>query len=114
MSHYCGGHTSQLQFQSSIDYFQYDRQKETEANKFDKWLTDQLGDKLIFFNEMYDDQIYNEVAGLNTKYKKLLYNDLVYHVFSLKPMLLRRKREKPAAPRADITKNDCNLIFNYK
>lgn len=39
MSHYCGSHTSQLQFQSSIDYFQYDRQKETEANKFDKWLT---------------------------------------------------------------------------
>lgn len=39
MSHYCGSHTSQLQFQSSIDYFQYDRQKETEAHKFDKWLT---------------------------------------------------------------------------
>lgn len=35
----------------------------------------QLGDKLIFFNEMYDDKIYNEVAGMNTKYKKLLYND---------------------------------------
>ena len=39
MSHYCGSHASQLQFQSSIDYFQYDRQKETEAHKFDKWLT---------------------------------------------------------------------------
>ena len=36
-----------------------------------------LGDKLIFFNEMYDDQIYNEVAGLNNKYKKLLYNDRI-------------------------------------
>ena len=49
MSHYCGGHTSQLQFQSSIDYFQYDRQKETEANKFDKWLTlDDMVYVLIF------------------------------------------------------------------
>ena len=38
MSHYCGSHASQLQFQSSIDYFQYDRQKETEAHKVDKWL----------------------------------------------------------------------------
>ena len=35
----------------------------------------QLGDRLIFFNEMYDDKIYYEVAGLNNKYKRLLYND---------------------------------------
>ena len=34
-----------------------------------------LGDTLIFFNEMYDEKIYNEVAGYNTKYRKLLYND---------------------------------------
>ena len=36
-----------------------------------------LGDKLIFFNEMYDETVYNEVAGLNSKYKKLLYNDRI-------------------------------------
>lgn len=36
-----------------------------------------LGDKVIFFNEMYDEKIYNEIAGLNTKYKKLLYNDRI-------------------------------------
>lgn len=36
-----------------------------------------LGDKIIFFNEMYDENVYNEVAGLNTKYKRLLYNDRI-------------------------------------
>ena len=34
-----------------------------------------MGDKIIFFNELYDEEVYNEVAGLNTKYKQLLYND---------------------------------------
>jgi hypothetical protein len=34
-----------------------------------------LGDKLIFFNEMYDEEVYNEASNYNTKYKKLLYND---------------------------------------
>ena len=34
-----------------------------------------LGDKLIFFNEMYDDEVYNEATNYNTKYKRLLYND---------------------------------------
>ena len=36
-----------------------------------------LGDKVIFFNEMYDDKVYNEVAGYNNKYKRLLYNDRI-------------------------------------
>ena len=34
-----------------------------------------LGDRVIFFNEMYDEDVYNEVAGYNTQYKKLLYYD---------------------------------------
>lgn len=34
-----------------------------------------LGDKIIFFNELYDEQIYNEATNYNTKYKRLLYND---------------------------------------
>ncbi len=36
-----------------------------------------LGDKVIFFNEMYDEDIYNEATGYNTKYKNLLYNDRI-------------------------------------
>lgn len=45
-----------------------------------------LGDKVIFFNEMYDENIYNEVTAYNTKYKNLLYNDRIRNnkeVFSL-------------------------------
>ena len=34
-----------------------------------------LGDKVIFFNEMYDEEVCFEVAGYNTKYRRLLYND---------------------------------------
>jgi len=33
------------------------------------------GNTLQFFNEMYDEKIYNEVAGVNQKYKRLLYVD---------------------------------------
>lgn len=36
-----------------------------------------LGDKVIFFNELYDEEIYNEATGYNTKYKNLLYNDRI-------------------------------------
>jgi len=36
-----------------------------------------LGDKLIFFNELYDESVYNEVNMYNTKYKNLLYNDRI-------------------------------------
>ena len=36
-----------------------------------------LGDKVIFFNELYDEEIYNEATGYNTKYKTLLYNDRI-------------------------------------
>ena len=45
-----------------------------------------LKDHIIFFNEMYDEEVYNEVAGLNSKYKKLLYYDRLRNnkeVFSL-------------------------------
>lgn len=36
-----------------------------------------LGDKVIFFNELYDEEFYNEATGYNTKYKTLLYNDRI-------------------------------------
>ena len=36
-----------------------------------------LGDKFIFFNEMYNEEVYNEVAKLNQKYKRFLYFDRI-------------------------------------
>ena len=36
-----------------------------------------LGDKMIFFNELYDEEFFNEATGYNTKYKNLLYNDRI-------------------------------------
>ena len=37
-----------------------------------------MGDNVIFFNELYDETIFNENSkGLNTKYKRLLYNDRI-------------------------------------
>ena len=36
-----------------------------------------LGDKVIFFNEMYDEDIYNEATAYGSKYKTLLYNDRI-------------------------------------
>ena len=49
----------------------YDNLNEIDINEF----YCRIGDKIIFFNEMYDEEVYNEVAGLNSKYKRLLYYD---------------------------------------
>lgn len=49
----------------------YDALDESYINEF----YCKLNDKIIFFNEMYDEDIYNEVATYNTKYKQLLYYD---------------------------------------
>jgi hypothetical protein len=36
-----------------------------------------LGDKVIFFNEFYDEEIFKEAKAYNTTYKRLLYNDRI-------------------------------------
>ena len=56
----------------------------------------QLGDKVIFFNEMYDEQVYNEVTrGLNNKYKKLLYNDRLRNNKSVFDIYKKVKEDNP-------------------
>lgn len=54
-----------------------------------------LGDKMIFFNEMYDEEIYNEVAGLNSKYKTLLYNDRIRNNKEVFRLYDQVKRDNP-------------------
>ena len=58
-------------FTEVTDVSCYDNLSEVDINEF----YCRLGDKIIFFNEMYDEEVYNEVAGLNSKYKRLLYYD---------------------------------------
>ena len=59
-------------YTETTDVACYDDLREMDINEF----YCRLGDKIIFFNEMYDENIYNEATnGLNNKYKRLLYND---------------------------------------
>lgn len=64
-----------------------------------------LGDKVIFFNELYDENIYNEVTGYNTKYKNLLYNDRIRNNKEVFNLYKRVKADNPW-----ITKT----FINYK
>ena len=60
-------------FTETLDIKEYGDLRECE-------LTDmycRLGNKMIFFNELYDENILTEVAGVNTKYRKMLYNDRI-------------------------------------
>lgn len=59
-------------FTEVTDVKNYDNQSEIHMNE----LYCQLGDKVIFFNEMYDEELLNE-AGYNTRYRQLLYNDRI-------------------------------------
>lgn len=58
-------------FIETTDMKNYENLNDSYINEF----YCKLGDKIIFFNEMYDENVYNEVAGYNTKYKQLLYYD---------------------------------------
>ena len=58
-------------FIETTDITNYEPLDESYINEF----YCKLGEHIIFFNEMYDEEVYNEVAGLNTKYKQLLYYD---------------------------------------
>ena len=61
-------------FIESTDVTCFDDLREMDINEF----YCRLGNKIIFFNEMYDEDIYTEATnGLNNKYKRLLYNDRI-------------------------------------
>lgn len=64
-----GGNT----FTETLDIKEYGDLRECEITD----LYCRLGNKMIFFNEMYDEDILTEVAGVNTKYRKMLYNDRI-------------------------------------
>ena len=61
-------------YKEVVDIKCFDDLRDIDINEF----YCRLGDKIIFFNEMYDEQVYNEASGgLNNKYKRLLYNDRI-------------------------------------
>ena len=60
-------------FTETTDVVNYDNMEEDLINE----VYCKLGNKVIFFNELYDEGIYNEATGYNTKYKNLLYNDRI-------------------------------------
>lgn len=61
----------QAVFVETTDIQNYEPLEDSYINEF----YCKLGDKIIFFNELYDEDIYNEVAAYDTTYKKLLYYD---------------------------------------
>ena len=71
-------------FRETTDATCYDNLNDMDIDEF----CCRLGDKMIFFNEMYDEDVYYEVAGLNSKYKRLLYydrmknNKAVFNIYS--------------------------------
>lgn len=54
-----------------------------------------LGDKIIFFNELYDEQFYNEATGYNTKYRNLLYNDRIRNNKDVLNLYKQVKQDNP-------------------
>lgn len=54
-----------------------------------------LGDKIIFFNELYDETIYNEVSTYNTKYRTLLYNDRIRNNKEMLQLYKKVKEDNP-------------------
>lgn len=58
-------------FIETTDIKNYESLEDSYINEF----YCKLGDHIIFFNEMYDEEVYNEVAGYNNQYKQLLYYD---------------------------------------
>ena len=60
-------------FTETTDVMSYDHLEGDSINE----VYCKLGNKVIFFNELYDEEFYNEATGYNTKYKTLLYNDRI-------------------------------------
>lgn len=54
-----------------------------------------LGDSMIFFNELYDETIFNEKAGYNDKYRKLLYYDRIRNNRDVIQLYKKVKEDNP-------------------
>lgn len=87
-------------FVETTDVMNFDDLREAEMNE----LYCRLGDKMIFFNEMYDEAI-SEAAGTSSQYKRLLYNDRIRNNKEMFRLYDRVKEDNPW-----ITKT----FINYK
>ena len=72
-----------------------------------------LGDHIIFFNEMYDENIYNEVAGLNSKYKKLLYYDRIRNNKEVFNIYKKVKEDNPWIKKTFVSYDRYNKLNLY-
>ena len=72
-----------------------------------------LKDHIIFFNEMYDEEVYNEVAGLNSKYKKLLYYDRLRNNKEVFSLYSKVKEDNPWIKKTFISYNRYNKLNLY-
>lgn len=74
-----------------------------------------LGDKMIFFNELYDEEFYNEATGYNTKYKNLLYNDRIRNNKEVIQLYSKVKSDNPWIKKTFISYeryNNLNLFID--
>ena len=86
-------------FTETLDIKNYGNLNEMEIND----LYCRLGNKMIFFNEMYDEDIYNEAAPasqVNSKYKRMLYNDRLRNNKSVILLYDKVKQDNPWIKRA--------------
>lgn len=78
-------------FTETTNVSNYDSLDENEINE----IYCKLGNKVIFFNELYDEEIYNEATGYNTKYKTLLYNDRIRNNKEVLELYKKVKADNP-------------------
>ena len=78
-------------FRETTDITDYSDLNDCEINE----LYCRLNDKVIFFNEMYDETILNEADMANMKYKRLLYNDRLRNNKSMINMYTQVKADNP-------------------
>ena len=78
-------------FTETTDVVNYDHLEESEING----IYCKLGDKMIFFNELYDEEFLNEATGYNTKYKTLLYNDRIRNNREVIELYNKAKADNP-------------------
>lgn len=69
-----------------------------------------LGNKVIFFNELYDEEIYNEATGYNTKYKTLLFNDRIRNNKEVINLYKKVKKDNPWITKTFISYDRYNSL----
>ena len=89
-------------YTETTDIKNYDNLNEDSINEF----YCKLGDKVIFFNEMYDEEVYTEATkGLNNKYKTLLYNDRIRNNKEMFRIYNEVKKDNPWIDKTFISLN---------